>query len=115
AVRVPAIRVSILEHAEVRAAVLPVQRRPEEERLRGAGRRRREAGIGDTDAAHPPAPVLGAVHAGGVDGNGLPVVADLALPLPELREAGDVHDQATTVGPDLATFLDAGGAGGERE
>ena len=97
AVGVPAVGVGVLEHAEVRAAVVPVQRRPEEERLRGPGRRGRGTGVGDPDTADAPAAVLGAVDARRVDGDGLPVVPDLALPLPELREAGDVHDEPTPV------------------
>ena len=54
-----AIAVAALEAEEVRAAVVPVDRRPEEEDLRervlGRGRR------GLADRAHAPRPVLGAV------------------------------------------------------
>ena len=115
AVGVPAVRVGVFEHAEVRAAILPVQRRPEKEglaRLRLGGR---EPGIGDADAPHSPTAVLGAVDACGVDAHGLAVVADLALPLAELREAGDVHHETRAGKGRLTTLLHTRGARGEGE
>ena len=111
----PAVGVGVLEHTEVRAAVVPVEGCPQEERLGRTGRARREAGIRTADATEAPAAVLGAVDARRVDGDGRAVVRDLAFPLAELGEAGDVHDRATAVVPYLATLLDACGAGGERE
>jgi hypothetical protein len=81
-VGVPAVPVGVLEHAVVRTG-RPSAAAPEEERLGRAGGWG-EAGVGDADASHAPAAVLGA-RARRVDGDRRAVVADLALHLPNCR------------------------------
>src|SRR5262249_51939893 len=81
--------------ARVSAAVLPVQRRPEEEDAAHLERaRRRAAEIGIADRPQSPRAVLRAVHAARVDREGLAVVFDLALPIAELIEARRDHRAA---------------------
>jgi hypothetical protein len=114
AVRVPHATVAVLEDAEVRAAVPPVQRGPEEEDLRHA-RRRRAAGLGLAHWSDPPRPVLRPEDARDVDGERPPCVADLSLPAPELREARHVHRDPRAGSYRLAPLLDTGRARDERQ
>ena len=96
----------------MRAAVLPVQGRPDEEELRrAAGRRTTDLGL--ADGAYAPGAVLGAVHRRGIHRHGLAGVADLALPAPELREARGVHHDAPAGLGGLAALLHARGARGK--
>src|SRR5262249_18310388 len=103
-VLVPHEAVGVLEDAEVRALVLPVDRRPEKEGVRRR-RLRRAAALGLAERAQPPGAVLGAVDARALDRDVAPGVADPALPAPELREARDVHDQALAAAQRLPALL----------
>ena len=108
AVEVPGLAVLVLEEADVRAAVLPLERRPDERDAADLGRRR--AGRRRiADRADPPAPVLGAVDARGIDAQRAPGVADLALPEAELVEARRLH-AADAARDALEALLDVGGA-----
>src|SRR5262249_34744297 len=90
AVEVPGPTVLVLEQPDVRAAVGPVQRRPDErDPAHLAGRRTGRRGV--ADRADAPAAVLGAVDAGRIDAEGTAGVADLALPEAELVEARRLH------------------------
>jgi hypothetical protein len=104
----------VLEDAEVGAAISPVDRRPQEEDLRGR-RHRRSPRLRLADGPDPPGAVLGAGYPAGLDGDAAAGVADLAAPAPELGEAGDVHDEPTATARRLAPLFDARGARGEGE
>src|SRR5262245_13430552 len=104
AVPVPGVSVGVLEQAHVRAAIGPVERRPQEEHLR-RDLRRRAARVGNPDGPDPPGAVLGAEGAPRVDREAAPGVPHLALPAPELIEARGVH-RGPPAPPRLAPLLD---------
>ena len=106
-----AIAVAALEAEEVRAAVVPVDRRPEEEDLRqrvlGRGRR------GLADRPHAPRPVLGAVDP--IDRDVRAAGRDATRPRAPLREPRRVHDGLRARGDRLARLFERDRARGERD
>ena len=94
--------------SEVRAAVVPVQRRPQEERSRTTSAAGRRAGVaGRRPGGRPTTRSLVPYTRGGVDADGLAGVGDGALPAAELGEAGGVHASTPAVAvPRLAALLD---------
>src|SRR5262245_52841823 len=108
AVPVPHVAVGVLETTHVRAAVLPVERRPQEEDLREL-LRRRAARVGRAHGTDAPRAVLRAVRALRVDRERAAAVADRAAPATELVEARGVHRHAAALAG-LAPLLDVRGA-----
>src|SRR6185369_13348859 len=106
AVLVPRAAVAVFERREVRAAGLPLDRRPQEKELRHL-HARRTVHFGRTDRTDSPRAILGAEYALAIDRERLAVVADRSLPASVLREARRIHEDALAVVPRLTPFLHA--------